>query len=83
VLQIALTTLEEVFLNIAKQAEIEAAGDSATVQVEVEDGVRLDVPLGEDHVSDPRTGVQYRIHWAQDENGALAVSHADRVEAAA
>jgi hypothetical protein len=77
-MQIALTTLEEVFLNIAKQAEIEAAGEGATVLTEVEDGVSLQVPLGSDTVTDPRSCVQYKIHWAQDEAGSLTVSHAER-----
>ena len=78
-MQIALTTLEEVFLNIAKAAEIEAAGADATMLTEVEDGVHLHVPVGADLVTNPETNVSYKIHWAQDEAGALTVSHADRL----
>jgi hypothetical protein len=48
------------------------------VLTEVEDGVSLQVPIGNDMVTDPRSGVQYRIHWAQDEAGSLTVSHAER-----
>lgn len=77
--QIALTTLEEVFLNIAKQAEVEAAGAEATRHIEVEPGVTLNVPLSADEVEHPQTGVRYKIHWTQDEAGALAVSHVDKL----
>lgn len=78
-MQIALTTLEEVFLNIAKAAEVEAAGEGATMLAEVEGGVSLQVPIGADVVTDPNTNVSYKVHWAQDEAGALTVSHADRL----
>lgn len=77
--QIALTTLEEVFLNIAKAAEIEAAGADAKMLTEVEDGVSLQVPIGADVVTNPDTNVTYKVHWAQDEAGALTVSHAERL----
>lgn len=74
VLQIALTTLEEVFLNIAKQAEIEnAQGKNIVVQAEV-DGHMLPVSVGQELVTDPATNKSYKLFWGQDHNGELCVS---------
>lgn len=74
VLQIALTTLEEVFLNIAKQAEIEnAQGKNVLVNAEV-DGKILPVQVGQELVTDPTTNRSYRLGWGQDHNGDLCVS---------
>ena len=74
VLQIALTTLEEVFLNIAKQAEIEnAQGKNVLVDAEV-DGKILPVNVGQELVTDPETNKSYRLGWGQDHNGELCVS---------
>lgn len=81
--QIALTTLEEVFLNIAKEAEIEAAGDGATVEVFVEEGVPLMVPLGSDTIQNPVSGESYRLFWTQDDQGALIFDRAERLASAA
>lgn len=73
-LQIALTTLEEVFLNIAKQAEIEnAQGKDVIVQAEV-DGKLLPVQVGQELVTDPATNKSYRLAWGQNHNGELCVS---------
>jgi hypothetical protein len=76
-LQIALTTLEEVFLNIAKQAEIEnAQGKNIVVNAEVEAGRTLPVNVGQDLVTDPVTNKSYKLVWAQDHDGELCVSEA-------
>lgn len=73
--QISLTSLEEVFLSIAKKAELEAAAAEgrATLDVTLEDGTLLEVPLGEELAVQESTGRQYAIKWAQDENGELQV----------
>eukprot|EP00887_Chlorella_sp_A99_P004766 scaffold4.g4766.t1 len=72
-LQISLTSLEEVFLSIARVAELEAAAaeGQAEVEVELEEGGTLEVPLGEQFVTDPATGRHYEIKWAQDDHGNL------------
>jgi hypothetical protein len=77
--QIALTTLEEVFLNIAKEAEIEAAGDNKLVLVELEPGLELHVPLGSDTAVNPTTGITYNLVWAQDFAGNLVVDKCERM----
>lgn len=83
-MQIALTTLEEVFLNIAKRAEIEAAENSGkTVTCELEPGLTMQVPIGADYVKHEASGVVYNVHWAQDDKGELTVDRARRMEGAA
>lgn len=73
--QIHMTSLEEVFLNIAKKAEIEAskAEGETSEEVRLEDGSLLNVPLGQDTVIHEETGDRYSIKWAQDEEGKLQV----------
>jgi hypothetical protein len=78
-LQIAMTTLEEVFLSISKQAEIEATeGTGHTVPCEVEPGLIMEVPVGSDYIENPDTGVVYKLHWAQTEQGMLMVDQVER-----
>lgn len=75
-----MTTLEEVFLSISKQAEIEATeGSGRTVPCEVEPGLIMEVPVGTDYMQNPDTSIVYKMHWAQTEQGMLMV---DRVERA-
>ena len=76
--QIQMTSLEEVFLNIAKQAEIDA-GDGETKEVVLEDGSKLEVALGRD-VALAKSGKRYSVKWSQDENGALQVASWEAVE---
>eukprot|EP00892_Ulva_mutabilis_P002376 jgi/Ulvmu1/12139/UM085_0003.1 len=71
--QIALTSLEEVFLNIAKQAEIESSGDKL-MPVEVNAGRKLMVPIGQERVTDPADNISYTLTWGQDPNGGLCVA---------
>jgi ABC-type glutathione transport system ATPase component len=73
--QISLTSLEEVFLNIARQAELDAAAAEGRddVAVTLEDGSTLEVPLGDEFATQAGTGVTYAIKWAQDEAGGLQV----------
>lgn len=73
-LHVALTSLEEVFLTIARQAEME--GGSGTREVELEDGRMLTVPLGIERARHPVTGEEYDIKWAQDESGNLQILYA-------
>lgn len=82
-IQISLTSLEEVFLNIAKQAEIEAALAEGrdVVTITLEDGAVLEVSMGEEYGVRQDTGEKYSITWAQDEEGRLQVSSWKLVEA--
>lgn len=79
-LHVALTSLEEVFLSIARQAEIEN-DSSGGRQVELDDGTVMQVPLGVTSCVHPTTGVQYTIKWGQDEAGNLEILYAKRSEA--
>ncbi len=80
--QIHMTSLEEVFLNIAKKAEIEAskAEGETSVEVQLEDGSILEVPLGQDVAIHEETGERYSIKWAQDEEGKLQVQSWEKIE---
>eukprot|EP00951_Prasinocladus_malaysianus_P036827 scaffold390597_cov45-Prasinocladus_malaysianus.AAC.1 len=60
-LHVALTSLEEVFLNIARQAEIDAEGGGGTREVELDDGHVLQVALGVQEAQHPVTGKRYSI----------------------
>ena len=72
-LHVALTTLEEVFLNIARQAEMEADDGNGTQEFELEDNTVLTAPLGQECVAHPTSGVMYNIRWGQDEAGDLQI----------
>jgi hypothetical protein len=78
-LQISLTSLEEVFLSIARRAEVEAAAGE-TAAVELPDGGTVEVALGEEWATDAQ-GRHYFIRWAQDDSGALQVLKAEPVQA--
>lgn len=73
--QISLTTLEDVFLAIARQAELEAAAvEGCTTQtIILDDNSELHVDLGADEAVQDSTGRRFSISWAQDEFGQLQV----------
>jgi len=80
--QISLTSLEEVFLSIAKKAELEAAVAEGRKSVKVEvgdEGKMLEVGVGEEFAVSP-DGVHYGIEWTQDEQGGLIVSKCTPLE---
>ncbi|GIL63848.1 hypothetical protein Vafri_17847 [Volvox africanus] len=74
-LQLSLTSLEEVFLNIARKAELEAATASgqAFVKHTMDDGTRLQIPMGAELVAHPLTNVMYQVRWGTDEAGRLVI----------
>ena len=74
--QIQMTSLEEVFLNIAKQAEIDAAHaeGEAVEDVVLEDGSVLEVVLGHDRAVHAKSGKSFSIKWSQGEDGRLQVA---------
>ncbi|KAG1680746.1 hypothetical protein FOA52_008079 [Chlamydomonas sp. UWO 241] len=84
--QLSLTSLEEVFLNIAKAAELEEAarnGDRKPVDVLLPDGTTLQVPIGSETVINPATGAAYKLLWTTDETGNLRVAACTALEGAA
>ncbi|XP_062168317.1 ABC transporter A family member 2-like isoform X2 [Alnus glutinosa] len=82
-IQLGLTTLEEVFLNIAKQAELESAaaeGRLATLTL-TSSGASVSIPLGARLVGIPGTeseenprGIMVEVYWEQDDSGTLCIS---------
>jgi energy-coupling factor transporter ATP-binding protein EcfA2 len=85
-IQLGLTTLEEVFLNIAKQAELESSTAEGTlVTLNLSSGASIQIPKGARFVGIPGTeteehprGVMVEVFWDQDDNGSLCISgHSD------
>lgn len=74
-IQISLTSLEEVFLSIARKAELEAAAAEGrtTIEVRLEDGSILEVELGAEYALQETTGRKFAVKWVQDEEGSLSV----------
>ncbi|BBN17980.1 ABC-2 type transport system permease protein [Marchantia polymorpha subsp. ruderalis] len=88
--QISLTTLEEVFLNISKKAELESAAadgrfDVLTLTSGPAIGMCINVPVGAPFVAVPGTessetpnGMMVEIYWQQDDTGSLCIAgHSD------
>ncbi|GLU12335.1 hypothetical protein SLE2022_290220 [Rubroshorea leprosula] len=81
-LQIGLATLEEVFLNIARQAELESAtAEQRLVTLSLTSGDSLQIPVGARFVAIPGTestenprGVMVEVYWEQDDSGSLSIS---------
>ncbi|KAL3145132.1 hypothetical protein ABBQ38_001736 [Trebouxia sp. C0009 RCD-2024] len=74
-ININLTSLEEVFLTIARKAEVEAAAleGRSTETIHLPDGAVLKVPLGEEYATVEGGTTQYQVKWAQDESGNLQI----------
>ena len=68
----------QVFLTIARKAEVEAAAQEgrSTQPIALPDGAVLNVLLGEEYATVEGTSQQYQVKWAQDEAGNLQVSKA-------
>ncbi|KVH98695.1 ABC transporter A family member 2-like [Cynara cardunculus var. scolymus] len=81
-IQLSLTTLEEVFLNIAKQAEFEsAAAEGRFTTLTLSSGTSLQIPVGARYIGIPGTvssensrGVMVEVFWGQDDAGTLCIS---------
>lgn len=65
----------QVFLTIARKAEVEAAAQEgrSTETVHLANGAVLKVPLGEEFATVEGGTQQYQVKWAQDESGNLQV----------
>ncbi|XP_078428107.1 ABC transporter A family member 2-like [Wolffia australiana] len=80
-IQLGLATLEEVFLNIAKQAELEnSSSEGSLVTLNLPSG-NIQVPKGARFIGIPRSendenpnGLMVEVFWDQDESGNLCVS---------
>lgn len=72
--QISLTSLEEVFLSIARKAEMEvaAAEGRKPVTVDLGEGRTLEVGIGEEFATS-KDGIHYMVDWTQDDTGNLTV----------
>ena len=68
----------QVFLTIARKAEVEAAAQEGRSQqtIHLGDGTILKVGMGEEYGTVEGTSQQYQIKWAQDESGNLQVTTA-------
>ncbi|XP_071717353.1 ABC transporter A family member 2-like [Rutidosis leptorrhynchoides] len=81
-IQLSLTTLEEVFLNIAKQAEFEsAAAEGRFTTLILTSGTSLQIPVGARYIGIPGTvstenprGLMVEVFWEQDDSGTLCIS---------
>ncbi|KAM1099857.1 hypothetical protein ACFX15_006173 [Malus domestica] len=81
-IQLGLTTLEEVFLNIARQAELETAtAEGRLVPLTLTSGAYVEIPVGARFVGIPGTasaenprGTMVEVYWEQDDSGALCIS---------
>ncbi|CAL5444802.1 unnamed protein product [Camellia sinensis] len=81
-IQLGLTTLEEVFLNIANQAELEsAAAEGNLATLTLTSGNSVQIPVGARFVGIPGTesaenprGVMVEVYRDQDDSGALCIS---------
>ncbi|OVA13315.1 ABC transporter-like [Macleaya cordata] len=81
-IQLGLTTLEEVFLNIARKAELESAiTEGRLVTLTLTSGASLQIPRGARYIGIPGTestenpnGLMVEVYWEQDEIGTLCIS---------
>ncbi|KAL3640608.1 ATP-binding cassette sub- A member 2 [Castilleja foliolosa] len=81
-IQLGLTTLEEVFLNIAKKAELEtAAAEGTFASLILNSGVSVQVPIGARFIGIPGTdsaenprGIMVEVYWQQDDTGTLCIA---------
>ncbi|WOL00344.1 ABC transporter A family member 2 isoform X1 [Canna indica] len=81
-IQLGLTTLEEVFLNIAKQAELESSSaEENLVMLNLSSGSSIQIPKGARFIAIPGTeseehprGLMVEVFWEQDDTGTLCIS---------
>ncbi|ESW10199.1 hypothetical protein PHAVU_009G189400 [Phaseolus vulgaris] len=87
-IQLGLTTLEEVFLNIARQAELEnATAEGRLITLTLTSGESVQIPVGARFVGIPGTqsvenptGFMVEVYWEQDDTGTLCIAgHSQKV----
>jgi ABC-type multidrug transport system ATPase subunit len=79
-MQMSLTTLEQVFLLIARDAEKQSAaaeGRTLSLELPLEGGrvALLAVAWGAEHAVFPETGEALEVSWLQDDEGRLQYAH--------
>ncbi|KAI8537560.1 hypothetical protein RHMOL_Rhmol09G0033500 [Rhododendron molle] len=80
--QLNLTTLEDVFLNVATKAALENAADENNMTTLVlESGKSLMIPVGVEKIGIPGSitpqnlsGLMVEVYWGQDSNGNLCIT---------
>ncbi|XP_015077839.1 ABC transporter A family member 2-like [Solanum pennellii] len=80
-IQLGLTTLEEVFMNIAKQADVETAiAEGRFKTLTLNSGDSVEVPVGAQFIGIPGTkspqnpgGVMVEVYWEPDETGSPCI----------
>ncbi|KAG5530816.1 hypothetical protein RHGRI_025703 [Rhododendron griersonianum] len=81
-IQLNLTTLEDVFLNIAMKAALENAADENNMTTLVlESGKSLIIPVGVEKIGIPGSvtpqnlsGLMVEVYWGQDSDGNLCIT---------
>ncbi|URD75035.1 ABC transporter [Musa troglodytarum] len=81
-IQLGLTTLEEVFLNIAKLAELESSStEENLVTLNLSSGSSIQIPIGARFVGIPGTessehprGLMIEVYWGQDDTGTHCIA---------
>ncbi|XP_058181547.1 ABC transporter A family member 2-like isoform X1 [Rhododendron vialii] len=81
-IQLNLTTLEDVFLNVATKAALENAADENNMTTLVlESGKSLIIPVGVEKIGIPGSvtpqylsGLMVEVYWGQDSNGNLCIT---------
>ena len=70
--QLRLTPLEEVFLNVTKKAELQHAEAEGRYEplLLVEEKITIKVPIGAEFIQSPN-GQFYHVQWMQDDAGCL------------
>ncbi|KAF3533317.1 hypothetical protein DY000_02040992 [Brassica cretica] len=82
-IQLGLATLEEVFLNITRWAELESAtAEGTVVTLELESGILVEIPVGArfvripgtENAENPRGMMVEVLYWQQDGCGSMCIS---------
>ena len=71
-----MSSLEDVFLTIAREAEKEEAeARGVKEKVKLASGEEVEVILGSEEEQQSPKGVQFRVTWTQDDEGKLVVAN--------
>ncbi|CAL1368223.1 unnamed protein product [Linum trigynum] len=81
-IQLGLSTLQEVFLRIAREAELETAtAEGRFLTLNLNSGASIQIPVGARFVGIPATessenprGVMVEVYWEADDGGSLCIS---------
>lgn len=77
-IQLSLTTLEEVFLKIARDAESEALRQMGITQMTLPltNGQMIAIEIGQTEIRLPDWDAQYSIQWGQNDSGQIMITDA-------